>query len=135
MNTRGPITVEDLRDMGPNEYRQSHTGMEGRKVTLITREGKLLFLLFDRDVIRACLDCITAAGTIRFSVSTGRWTDGPAPEILAPMDLAPILGQRLRALKFYTNRMQIEFDRHRVIIASSGFIYCFPHVFSQETVH
>lgn len=131
MNTRGPITIEDLRDLGPDEYRVSRTGLEGRAVTIVAREGKVLFLLFDRDVLRATLDCITPSGTIRYSVSTGRWTDGEAPDVAAPLDLQPILGQRLRALKFYPSRMQIEFDRHRVIIANSGFIYCF----AQETVH
>lgn len=109
--------------------------MEGRTVTIVAREGKVLFLLFDRAVLRACLDCVTQAGTIRYSVSTGHWTDGPAPDIAAPMDLAPIVGQRLRAVKFFSERMQIEFDRHRVILSSSGFIYCFPHLFSQGTVH
>ncbi len=130
-----PVKVEDLRDMGPTEFRESPTGLEGRRVTIVAREGKVLFLLFDRAVIRAAFDCITEAGTIRFSLSMGQWTEGPAPDVKAPAELKPIVGQTLRAVKFYSNRMQIEFDRHRVILSQSGGVHCFPHVFSQQTVH
>ena len=122
--------VQDNRDLRPNEWRASVTGMEGRPVTIIAREGKFIFLLFDRAVIRAAFDCVTGAGTMRFSVSTGRWTEGPPPEVPAPPDLAPIVGQTFRSLKFYHDRMQIEFDRHRIVLTMTG-AFCFPKVFSE----
>ena len=130
-----PITVVDGRELGATGFREEPTGMEGRQVTIAARDGKVLYLLFDRAVLRACLDCVTHDGTIRFSVSTGRWMDGEAPEIPAPEDLRPSVGQTLRAIRFYSNRLQIDFDRHRVILSHSGMMYCFPHLFSQETVH
>jgi hypothetical protein len=130
-----PVTIVDGRALGATGYKEQPTGMEGRVITIVAREGKALFLLFDRSVIRACLDMVMPDGTVRFSVSMGTWTGGEAPDVAAPADLKPIIGQALRAIRFYSNRMQIEFDRHRVILSHTGTTYCFPHLFSQETVH